>query len=361
MLEYTPHGRVRALGPDGTQLCVEQGTGKDCLVALALPPFGFSSAYRSQHTGVTYMRNRWYDARLGQFLTHDPLGYIDSYNPYAYAGFDPINFWDPFGLGSQQTAGLCTSVFECARSPEADQRIGEVQRRVRELQQRDAAPTLTGPQIQECGMGGCKLTAEQRDNIIKFGIEEVIVGALTGFAGNVGIRSLRITIAGLPSSLKRQLANSLALSGRRALKRTLNLFRRLQAEEWGTVDVDVRRLILRLLRSRVRQIAGFADEGVPIIVDHNLKGQAAALRARGFNAREVEELFGNQSLASTPDSTIQALAQAVGAKILTKDRSGNLLQGGGFSDQSRVIVVPRRANSTDTIAPCSSRAYDRRR
>ena len=100
VLEYTPHGRIRGLAPDGTELCVEEGTGDDCIVNLGLPAFGVASAYRSRHTGITYMRNRWYDVRLGQFLTHDPLGYIDSYNPFAHAGFDPINFWDPFGLGA---------------------------------------------------------------------------------------------------------------------------------------------------------------------------------------------------------------------------------------------------------------------
>jgi RHS repeat-associated protein len=28
--------------------------------------------------------NRFYSPRLGQFISHDPLGYIDSYNPYQH-------------------------------------------------------------------------------------------------------------------------------------------------------------------------------------------------------------------------------------------------------------------------------------
>lgn len=50
------------------------------------------------------MRNRWYSPRLGQFITHDPLGYVDTHNLYAYVAFDPINFLDPYGLKS--TGGL---------------------------------------------------------------------------------------------------------------------------------------------------------------------------------------------------------------------------------------------------------------
>lgn len=47
--------------------------------------------------------------RLGQFLTHDSLGYVDGYNLYTYAGMDPINFWDPYGLGADTTP---TSAFQ---------------------------------------------------------------------------------------------------------------------------------------------------------------------------------------------------------------------------------------------------------
>ena len=37
----------------------------------------------------------------GRFLSPDPLGYVDSYDLYGYAAFDPINRWDPFGLESK--------------------------------------------------------------------------------------------------------------------------------------------------------------------------------------------------------------------------------------------------------------------
>ena len=44
------------------------------------------------------MRNRWYSATLGRFITHDPAGYIDGMSLYSYAISNPLRFVDPLGL-----------------------------------------------------------------------------------------------------------------------------------------------------------------------------------------------------------------------------------------------------------------------
>jgi hypothetical protein len=40
----------------------------------------------------------------GQWLTHDPLGEVDSVNLYAFNRFDSVNFVDPFGLKTNSAA-----------------------------------------------------------------------------------------------------------------------------------------------------------------------------------------------------------------------------------------------------------------
>jgi RHS repeat-associated protein len=49
-------------------------------------------------SGQYYRRNRFYDAQSGRFTQEDPIGIAGGLNLYGYAGGDPVNFSDPFGL-----------------------------------------------------------------------------------------------------------------------------------------------------------------------------------------------------------------------------------------------------------------------
>ncbi len=110
LANYDPHGRLTLLNASEQQSCVEQGTSQVCSNPSGLA-FGFVSALRSPVTGLVYLRNRWYSPRLAQFISRDPLGYVDSFNPYAYVSFDPINSWDPWGLSASSfTAQRATRV-----------------------------------------------------------------------------------------------------------------------------------------------------------------------------------------------------------------------------------------------------------
>ncbi len=53
---------------------------------------------QADQSGLLYRRNRYYDPLTGQFTQSDPIGLAGGVNLYGYAGGDPVNLSDPFGL-----------------------------------------------------------------------------------------------------------------------------------------------------------------------------------------------------------------------------------------------------------------------
>ncbi|MDP2923714.1 MAG: RHS repeat-associated core domain-containing protein [Candidatus Omnitrophota bacterium] len=49
-------------------------------------------------TGLVYFGARYYDPRIGRFITPDPMGMVDGPNMYVYCNNDPINYIDPYGF-----------------------------------------------------------------------------------------------------------------------------------------------------------------------------------------------------------------------------------------------------------------------
>jgi RHS repeat-associated protein len=60
--------------------------------------FGERLADMRDASGQIFMRNRYYDPGTGRFTQEDPIGLAGGMNLYGFAGGDPVNFSDPFGL-----------------------------------------------------------------------------------------------------------------------------------------------------------------------------------------------------------------------------------------------------------------------
>ena len=60
--------------------------------------FGFAGYQYDAETGLYHTQNRYYDPRLGRFLSPDPLGQAAGRNVYAYVQDDPLDSVDPLGL-----------------------------------------------------------------------------------------------------------------------------------------------------------------------------------------------------------------------------------------------------------------------
>jgi RHS repeat-associated protein len=58
----------------------------------------FQGLWTDPVTGISYARNRWYDARNASWLSQDSYGAIDSVNLYAFVAWGPSSNIDPRGL-----------------------------------------------------------------------------------------------------------------------------------------------------------------------------------------------------------------------------------------------------------------------
>jgi RHS repeat-associated protein len=118
-----------------------------------------------------------------------------------------------------------------------------------------------------------------------------------------------------------------------------------------------RKTIVDAFTSVLKRITGFNSNGRPVLVDSSmsLKGQspdslANGLRGQGINARSVNEVFGRDP----GDPAIRSFANAIDARIATRDIGRDILKGGGLGD--RAIRVDPRIQSFENVLQIISRA-----
>jgi RHS repeat-associated protein len=92
--------------------------------------YGSLASGVSEGSGLQYMRNRYYDPTRGQFTQADPIGVGGGLNLYGFAGGDPVNYNDPFGLYpccslvGLPHSGLYVEIGEAAKQAALDFMIG---------------------------------------------------------------------------------------------------------------------------------------------------------------------------------------------------------------------------------------------
>jgi RHS repeat-associated protein len=62
-------------------------------------PIRYQGQYHDHETGLHYNRHRYYDPRIGRFISKDPIGYSGGLNLYHYVP-DPTGWVDPLGLSA---------------------------------------------------------------------------------------------------------------------------------------------------------------------------------------------------------------------------------------------------------------------
>ena len=114
-----PHWNARGQVDNGTfadggaQKCMNDGVNASRCVYVQWP-FGWTAYNQKAYTrttwhgslveqkrdgsGMLYRRNRYVDPATGRFTQEDPIGLAGGMNLYGFAGGDPVNYSDPFGL-----------------------------------------------------------------------------------------------------------------------------------------------------------------------------------------------------------------------------------------------------------------------
>jgi RHS repeat-associated protein len=65
----------------------------------------YPGQYFDSETGLYYNMARYYDPKIGRYITSDPIGLRGGLNTYLYARANPLRYVDPSGLGAAGVAG----------------------------------------------------------------------------------------------------------------------------------------------------------------------------------------------------------------------------------------------------------------
>jgi RHS repeat-associated protein len=75
------------------------GNWEDTSFETVTNPFGFTARERDAESGLMFYRARYYDPKIGRFISQDPIGFeAGDLNVYRYVNNQPLLNTDPLGL-----------------------------------------------------------------------------------------------------------------------------------------------------------------------------------------------------------------------------------------------------------------------
>jgi RHS repeat-associated protein len=89
----------------GRVLSVQNSSGQSLSISGIGNRYLWQGREYSWNTGLYYFRARWYDPVVGRWLSNDPIGISGGLNQYVFAGNNPVNFRDPYGLEAYYVSG----------------------------------------------------------------------------------------------------------------------------------------------------------------------------------------------------------------------------------------------------------------
>jgi RHS repeat-associated protein len=77
------------------------------------PGCAFTGREWDPETRLYHYRARYYDPKIGRFISEDPIKWLGGINPYGYGGNNPVNRTDPSGLQACCSQGGATGYASC--------------------------------------------------------------------------------------------------------------------------------------------------------------------------------------------------------------------------------------------------------
>jgi len=79
--------------------------------------YDFTGKERDEMSAIDYFGARYYDCKIGRFLSVDPLAIkFKRWSPYAYSFDDPMRFVDPTGAAGEESHGWFTQIWDAAKA-----------------------------------------------------------------------------------------------------------------------------------------------------------------------------------------------------------------------------------------------------